>query len=284
MQKKSAQIIMQRTQSNLRILQKKCLEGKGNASDSDERGHRAIYGIRLFPGDGSDQIRVSAFFRWSFDKGSVYRSRLEGLSARGSGTSSFYIGRERRRLDSVLFYRRGSIPSDNWFSDYKLYLGFPKKNSRATAFLQKSGARLVEEAYHDIFLLEDSKLPPVPNGLVRVTESNFSEFREIHQTEPDTYWNSDRMYAALDKWIIYLLYREEKAVGYLCARDGEIYHLGYRDRSFDPEVYKALVAKILQDFKKAGYPYLIFFNEEESQATALELGFSCVSEYVLYIK
>lgn len=170
------------------------------------------------------------------------------------------------------------------FASYKLYLGFPKKNSRATAFLQKSGARLVEEAYHDIFLLEDSKLPPVPNGLVRVTESNFSEFREIHQTEPDTYWNSDRMYAALDKWIIYLLYREEKAVGYLCARDGEIYHLGYRDRSFDPEVYKALVAKILQDFKKVGYPYLIFFNEEESQATALELGFSCVSEYVLYIK
>ncbi len=170
------------------------------------------------------------------------------------------------------------------FAGYKLYLGFPKKNSRATAFLQKSGARLVEEAYHDIFLLEDSKLPPVPNGLVRVTESNFSEFREIHQTEPDTYWNSDRMYAALDKWIIYLLYREEKAVGYLCARDGEIYHLGYRDRSFDPEVYKALVAKILQDFKKVGYPYLIFFNEEESQATALELGFSCVSEYVLYIR
>lgn len=29
---------------------------------------------------------------------------------------------------------------------------------------------------------------------------------------------------------------------------------------------------------------MIFFNDEESQSAALELGFSCVGEYVLYIE
>lgn len=155
-------------------------------------------------------------------------------------TTSFLTNRKTEQaLSEFLEY------TDQYFAGYELYLGFPKKNSRAIAYLREHGCRLAEESYHDIFILDGFDLPPAPDGAVRVTESNFSDFRELHQTEPDTYWNSDRMYAALDKWIIYLLYQEERA---------------------------------------ADYHHLIFFHDEENQEAGLELGFSCVSDYALYIR
>ncbi|MCD8130512.1 MAG: hypothetical protein LUE16_04430 [Lachnospiraceae bacterium] len=37
------------------------------------------------------------------------------------------------------------------FTGYDLYLGFPKRNASAISFLQKTGCRLIQESYHDIF-------------------------------------------------------------------------------------------------------------------------------------
>ena len=170
------------------------------------------------------------------------------------------------------------------FAGYDLYLGFPKRNANAISFLQKTGCRLIEESYHDIFAFDGSAMYPETAGIVKVTERNFSEFRKIHQTDPDAYWNTERIFGALNEWLIYLLYREDVAIGYICARDGEVFSLGYRDNVFDKNTYKALVSVILSDLKVTGYKYMTFFNDEESQTAALELGFSCVGEYILYVK
>lgn len=170
------------------------------------------------------------------------------------------------------------------FAGYDLYWGFPKRNSRVIDFLRKRGCRLSEESYHDIFLFDGAAIQPEPAGLVRVTESNFSEFGKIHQTDSDTYWSSERIYSTLSDWCIYLLYRDDVAVGYVCARDGEIFSLGYRDNIFDQCTYTALVTSILRELKTAGYKHMVFFNDEESQSAALDMGFICVGEYVLYVQ
>ena len=170
------------------------------------------------------------------------------------------------------------------FAGYDLYFGFPKRNFDAISFLQKTGCRLIEESYHDTFVFDGSAIKLENAGMVKVTESNFSEFRKIHQDDPDTYWSTERIFSTLDEWLIYLLYRENIAIGYICARDGEIFSLGYRDNIFDKKTYKALVSVILSDLKAAGYKHMTFFNDEESQPAALDLGFSCVGEYVLYVK
>ena len=169
------------------------------------------------------------------------------------------------------------------FPGYDLYLGFPKRNIDAISALQKRNCRLIQECYHDIYIFDGADIQAETDGIVRVTESNFSEFRKLHQTDPETYWNSERIFQALDEWLIYLLYREDIATGYVCARNGDVVSLGYRDNVFDKSAYKALVTVILRDVQAAGYKHLIFFNDEESQPAALELGFSCVSEYVLYL-
>ncbi|MCC8051669.1 MAG: hypothetical protein LIP10_13620 [Clostridiales bacterium] len=171
------------------------------------------------------------------------------------------------------------------FTGYDLYLGFPKRNVSAISFLQKAGCRLIQESYHDIFVFDGSAIQVETDGIVRVTESNFSEFRKLHQTDSETYWSSERIFSTLNEWLIYLLYRKNIAVGYICARDGETFSLGYRDNIFDKSTYKALVTVILKDLQVAGYKHMIFFNDdEESQSAALDIGFSCVGEYALYIK
>ena len=194
-------------------------------------------------------------------------------------TNGFLINSHTERaLTEFLEYAHGRFPG------YDLYLGFPKRNTDAISSLQRTNCRLIAESYHDIYVFDGSDIQAETDGIVRVTESNFSEFRKIHQTDPETYWNSERIFQALDEWLIYLLYRENIAVGYICVKNGDIVSLGYGDNTFDKSAYKSLVTVILRDLQAAGYKKLIFFNDdEESQSAALELGFSCVSEYVLYI-
>ena len=204
----------------------------------------------------------------------------------------FYIEQERYLQTNGLFINRNTEQALEefleyacaHFAGYDLYLGFPKRNSNAITFLQKTDCRLIEKSYHDIFVLDGSAVQDETVGIARVTESNFSEFRKIHKTDPETYWSSERIFSTLNEWLIYLLYREDIAVGYICARDGEIFSLGYRDNIFDKSVYKALVTVILRDLQATGYKHMIFFNDEESQPVALDLGFTCVGEYVLYVK
>ena len=204
----------------------------------------------------------------------------------------FYIEQDRYLQTTGFLINRNTAEALSEFMDYAsvnfagydLYFGFPKRNCCAIDFLQKSDCRLVEEAYHDIFIFDGADIQEKSDKLVKVTESNFSEFREIHNTDSDTYWNSDRIYSTLSEWIIYMLYRDSVAVGYVCARDGEIFSLGYRDNTFDKCTYKALVTAILSDLKAAGYGHTVYFNDEESQSAALDIGFSCVGEYVLYVK
>lgn len=190
----------------------------------------------------------------------------------------FYIsGDTEQAIKEFIEYAREN------FAGYSLYFGFPKKNSCAITALQNNGCELIEESYHDIFILENFVAQSELAGIVKVTESNFSEFRKIHKTDEYTYWNSDRIYETLSDWSIYLLYRDETAEGYICARNGEIFDLGYRDK-FDGNTYKALVTAILNELKAQRRKHLIFFNEAESQPAALEIGFQCVAEYVLYVK
>ena len=170
------------------------------------------------------------------------------------------------------------------FPGYDLYFGFPKRNTDAISALQKRNCRLIQEAYHDIYVFDSSDIQAEADGIVRVTESNFSEFSKIYQVDSETYWSAERIFRTLNEWLIYLLYWENIAVGYICVRNGDIVSLGYGDNTFDKSAYRSLVTVILRDLQAAGYKKLIFFNDdEESQSAALELGFSCVSEYVLYL-
>ena len=96
----------------------------------------------------------------------------------------------------------------------------------------------------------------------------------MHRVDTDTYWSSERIFLTLNEWLIYLLYRENIPVGYICARDGEIFSLGYHNDIFDEFTYNALVTVILRDLKAAEYRHMTFFNRNRPS----NLNHSCSIE------
>ena len=170
-----------------------------------------------------------------------------------------------------------------------LYLGFPGENTRAIGWLSENGWTCLERSYHDILLFSRYNLRPVNPNVVRVTRENFGDFRILHQPiEEEMYWNSARLYDDLDNWEIYLYYREEKPAGAIYYTDegtqAEIFGVDFAEGRFDETVFRTLLTTALNACKQAGKEYMVYFNDEESQRSALACGFTCVGQYVLHIR
>lgn len=196
-------------------------------------------------------------------------------------TDGFLIRRNTRQaLAEFTEYARVHFPG------YTLYLGFPRRNQDAVHALESAGWACIEESYHDVFSLADYTPRPDAQGVVRVTRENFSAFRVLHRVDASTYWNAQRIERTLDAWQIYLLAGSETGApaGAVYARDGEIFGIDYREGRFDAAVYRALVTAILNAFYRAGRTHVVFFQDEAAQSAALELGFRCAAQYVLFCK
>lgn len=186
-------------------------------------------------------------------------------------------------LEEFIAYARKHFPG------YELYLGFPKCNREAVAYLQEKGFDCIEESFNDVLFLNTYKLLPESPQIVPVTRENFARFRDIHdQIQGQMYWNSDRLFNNLDNWKIYLYEKNGKAAGAIYYIDEEvmleIFGVDFFNRVYDKEVFQALLTRVLNEEKKNGAKYFCFFTDRDSHSACLELGFHSVGEYVCYWK
>ena len=134
------------------------------------------------------------------------------------------------------------------------------------------------------------KLLPYTGEQHGVTQDNYALFRQLHAAaDEDMYWNSDRIFAALDSWTIFVKLYDGKAVGsvyYTAVGDGwfEIFGIDMRDNAFDKEICRSLLAAAMNEAKARGGRYMTFFCGDEEQKVADKLGFMCVGRYVCYRK
>ena len=64
----------------------------------------------------------------------------------------------------------------------------------------------------------------------------------------------------------------------------EIFGVDFKDGLYRDDIFRTLTVKALNEDKRRGKKYMIFFGEEECQRTLLDIGFHCVGEYVLFEK
>ncbi len=171
------------------------------------------------------------------------------------------------------------------FPGSELYLGFPGENTQAKAVLEAEGFTCIERAFNDVFDLGRYE-PRQPNtDVIPVTRENFELFRALHAGHEEMYWNSDRLLANMDDWRLLLYMPGGVPMGALQARKdsemGEIFGMFF-PAAYDAEAYWALVTAALNGAKADGAGSMVFFNDRESQADALALGFRCVGEYMCY--
>ena len=176
------------------------------------------------------------------------------------------------------------------FKGYELYLGFPTDNKNAVDFLSNHEFESIEDDFNNTAFLEKYEPIPISDSVILITKENFNYFRTLHRTfEQDMYWNSDRIYAALDKWIIFVKLRQDEVLGsvYLIDCDDdwfEIFGIDMKDEIFDSEVFYELLGKALNTAKERNGKYMTFFCEKEQLEIVKKLGFQCIGEYDCYKK
>lgn len=175
------------------------------------------------------------------------------------------------------------------FHGYSLYLGFPSVNTEAVSFLEEAGWECIERDYNDVLFFDNYHIRPEENDIVRVNRENFRDFKKLHEPiQGEMYWNCDRLYADLENWEIYLQYEGKEPVGAIYYTDEqvlvEIFGVDFVGDRFEKTVFRSLLVKVLNDCKKSGKKYMVFFNDDQTQETVLDMGFTCVGQYVLYIR
>ncbi len=171
------------------------------------------------------------------------------------------------------------------FPGSELYLKFPGENTQAEAALEAGDFVCIERDFNDVFELDRYEPRQQDPDVVLVTRENFDLFRTLHAQDEGMYWNSDRLLADMDEWRLLLYVPGGVPTGALQARKdsemGEIFALFFAD-GYDAGVYRALVTAAMNGAKADGAGSMVFFNDAETQADALDLGFRCVGAYMCY--
>ena len=171
------------------------------------------------------------------------------------------------------------------FGGSELYLGFPGENTQAAAALEAGGFTCIERDFHDVFDLDRYEPRQPDMNVVPVTREDFDLFRTLHARHEDMYWNADRLLADIDHWRLLLYMPGGVPAGALQARKdsgmGEIFGLFFLGQ-YDAGAYRTLVTAALNGAKADGAGAIVFFNDSQTQADALALGFRCVGEYLCY--
>lgn len=181
--------------------------------------------------------------------------------------------------------------SEKGFKGYDLYFGFPESNVKAVNYLSQNGFECIEDDFNNSFFFEEYTPLPQSKAVKKITRENFEDFRRLMdaQTDDTTYWNSDRIFEALDKWSIYGFYRNGELLGAVYFTDNglmlEIFGFVFSSPyPFDEGIYRDLLITVLNAGKKDGAKYMTYFCEKEYQPIVSELGFKYIGEYVCYIK
>lgn len=174
------------------------------------------------------------------------------------------------------------------FKGYDLFLGFPAENKPAVNFLAGQNFECIEDDYNNTAFLDKCNNIPESNDLIRIGKENYDSFNVLHkQIEGDIYWNSERIFADLDNWVIFVKERDGKpqgAVYYMDALDGwfEIFGIDLNNNEYHPEVFKELLNAALLHAKSRGGKVMTFFCNEEGEEAAMECGFTCIGNYRCY--
>lgn len=198
-------------------------------------------------------------------------------------TCLFLINKETgQALSEFLTFARERFPG------YDLFMGFPADNHAAVNHLAEQGFECIEDDYNNTSFLDRIGCFPENKDVVRINKDNYKLFQILHsQTDDDMYWNCERIYDALDRWVVLIKEEDGKpkgAVYYWTGADGwfEIFGIDIDQDVYDRELVKELLQAALSDAKQRNGKVMTFFCDEEYEKVAVECGLECVGKYLCF--
>lgn len=174
------------------------------------------------------------------------------------------------------------------FSGYSLYFGFPGENAEALEFLEKHGFTCLERVWNNTLLFQSYTTLPENGNVKLIDRDSFADFRSIHQAfEADVYWTCDRIYEALDKWSIFVYYRDQEPKAAIFTwSDGKSCEIFGLETLGDHEgkAGRALVTAVLNRCKSMKAENMTFLCDDDALPAVQELGFDTLGQYTCWMK
>ncbi len=174
------------------------------------------------------------------------------------------------------------------FNGYDVLLRFPAENNSAVNYLAEQKFECIENDFNNTAFLDKFDDIQENSDLIRIEKGNYDLFESLHR-QTEGYWNSERMLADLDNWIILVKEKDGEPQGAVYYRavalvDGwfEIYGINMSQENNTPEMFKGLLNAALIDAKHRNGRFMTFFCDEEYEKATMECGFICVGNNLCY--
>lgn len=193
------------------------------------------------------------------------------------GLQSFLTAERTAQAMGELLERLGEK-----YPGYRMYFGFPEENTEALEDLKARGFQLGEESLAGVVRFEDYTPLPETGEITKITRENFEKFAKIHaKMDGEMYWDNAHLLEDLDRWHIYLL-GDRAAIYFVYVEQSmEIFGIDFVGE-FDPQDFRALLVRALNQGKADGCKDMTFFHEAEEHPVVEALGLRNVGSYVMY--
>lgn len=191
------------------------------------------------------------------------------------------------------FYRQALMELMDYlnerFKGFTLYFGYPNENKEALQFLHEQNFACTESNWNHSFFFEHYAVSKIPNNNIeRISKENFELFKKAYHPDEEVYWNCERIYENLDKWIVFVYKQNDEILGtvFLTGKNEyfEIFGVEIADIEIKDAVYLQLLSAALNECKIKKGKALTYFCPDKEKEFLNQLGFKCIGQYLLYIK
>ncbi len=172
------------------------------------------------------------------------------------------------------------------YSGYEVFSGYPKENELIIAFLLKQDFQIIESSID--MRLKRSEFTPsnIINPLIKTNHDNYFDFAEFHDKKAlDVYWNSQRIKADFENWIIYAYCHASKVRASITIKRnvGEIFSLLIDEEIANIGIESDLITTSLRElFADPNIEEVVFFidsDDKKAYKYTKNLGFYVYSNY-----
>lgn len=176
----------------------------------------------------------------------------------------------------------------NYGTGYECYFGLPRTNIAGRKFLEAKGFKCTEDTVQTSVTPERIKHIETGFDLVGLSEEYHEAYRKFHNTHfSDYYWNSQRLFSALDQWFVHLAMENGEIIGSIFTRktNNEIYGCTVLPSYTETDLLEQLIYQSSKACFEQGIQEIVFFAEEgEKTKASARIGYEIYDAYMCYYK
>lgn len=193
------------------------------------------------------------------------------------------IANTRQAIEEFVAYLK-----EHWAGS-TLYFGISEANREAVETLESLSFHQFESTNVGVMRFEEYVPQPESAEVIPVTRENFDRFAALHaQWDGEMYWDNAHLLEDLDNWQLYLFEKDGEVRGAIYFRyvenSMEIFGTDFPDGKLDPEVFRALLVRALNQSKSDGMADLTIFHDDEERPVLEGLGVRRIDFYLGYSK